>query len=436
MQALAFFLYSLLTAALQPVIRLRLKRRAIKEPLYGQWIDERFARYRQAPSSGWVWIHAVSLGETRAAAILLRELRKQIPAMKLLLTHGTATGREEGAKLLQAGDVQVWQPWDSTAATQKFMAHFKPRIGIVMETEVWPNLCAAAQVARVPMILANARLSEKSQANALRFAALARPSYGSFAQVLAQTQSDAERLSAVGASQVQVLGNVKYDVSAQDDLIKQGKQFKASCANKHIILLASSREGEEAQFLEQIRHLAGIGYAQSATESIANAQSKQIQWMIVPRHPQRFDEVQRLCEQAGMSVSRRSSWNDRPTVADIWLGDTMAEMALYYALADIALLGGSFAPCGGQNLIEAIAAGCPVVMGPHTFNFSEASETAQAMHAALRCTDLAHALAQAQRTLQSPSEMQQLVTQGRAWLAQSRGAAQRMAQAISQQLKD
>ena len=439
MQAFALFIYRLLTKALQPLIRLRLARRAKKEPLYGQWIEERFGHYvqaqTQAPSSGWVWIHAVSLGETRAAAILLNALRAEMPGMKLLLTNGTATGRAEGAKLLLSGDIQVWQPWDSASATRNFIAHFKPRIGIVMETEVWPNLCAAARDARVPMVLANARLNEKSASKALRFAWLARPAYGSFAQVLAQTQSDAERLRAVGGARVQVLGNVKYDLSLQDDLMARGLQFKATLGQKKVILLASSREGEEALFLEQIRHFAGIESAQGAIESIANARDAQIQWMIVPRHPQRFDEVERLCEQAGLSVSRRSHWLGLPQAADIWLGDSMGEMPMYYALADIALLGGSFEPLGGQNLIEAIATGCPILMGPHTFNFAEACDTAQAMQAAVRCTDMANAVVQAARIVQSPHEMQQLQSSGRAWLAQSRGAALRMAQAISAELK-
>ena len=434
MQAFALMLYSAITWALQPLVRMRLKRRAVQEPLYGQWTQERFGHYAQVPSQGWVWIHAVSLGETRAAAILLRELRIAIPGMKLLLTHGTATGREEGAKLLQEGDVQVWQPWDSKAATHRFLAHFKPRIGILMETEVWPQLCAATAQARVPMILANARLSDRSAAKAQRFALLARPAFASFAQVLAQTQLDAQRLREMGACPVQVMGNLKFDVSLDAALLDLGRQLKSQCADRSVVMLASSREGEEALFLEQIKVVAGIKYNSNATNSIAIKAHTSIQWMIVPRHPQRFDEVQRLCEQEGLSVSRRSSWDDAPQAADVWLGDSMGEMPLYYALADIALLGGSFEPHGGQNLIEAIAAGCPVMMGPHTFNFAEACETAQEMGAALRCADMAQALEMAMRTTQSTSDMQTLKNQGQQWLAQSRGAAQQMTLEIAQQL--
>jgi 3-deoxy-D-manno-octulosonic-acid transferase len=435
MQAFAHFLYRLLTWALQPLIRLRLKRRALQEPLYGQWIPERFGAYLHPQSHGWVWLHAVSLGETRAAEILLRELRKQIPGIKLLLTHGTATGREAGAKLLLLGDIQVWQPWDSSAATRRFITHFAPCIGIMMETEVWPNLCEAAALAGVPLILANARLNVKSQSKALRLSWLARPAYASFAQVLAQTQGDAMRLCSVGARQVQALGNVKYDVVLNHDLIGCGQQFKAACMGKRVILLASSREGEEALFLEQLQRFHKTNPAQGATKSIAALTREDIQWMIVPRHPQRFDEVQRLIEQAGWTVSRKSHWQGKPQAADVWLGDTMGEMQMYYALSEIALLGGSFEPLGGQNLIEAIAASCPVIMGPHTFNFSEACETAQTMRAALRCIDMKHAVSQAVQTVSLPSDLQHLKVQGQAWLEQSRGAAQLMARSIAEQLK-
>jgi 3-deoxy-D-manno-octulosonic-acid transferase len=431
MQTFALWVYGVITWALQPLVRARLKRRAAQEPLYGQKVPERFGHYTSAATSGWVWLHAVSLGETRAAAILLRELRIQMPGMKLLLTHGTATGREEGAKLLQAGDQQVWQPWDSAAATRRFLAHFKPCIGIVMETEVWPQLCAAAAQARVPLVLVNARLSDMSAAKARRISLLSRPAFASFSQVLAQTQLDAHRLREVGAREVVVMGNLKFDVDLDAALLLQGQQFKSHTQAQAVIMLASSREGEEALFLKQIKAIAGIKHTLNAIDLGVNNSSKSIQCLIVPRHPQRFDEVQRLCEQQGLSVSRRSSWIDAPAAADVWLGDSMGEMPLYYAMSDIALLGGSFEPLGGQNLIEAIAAGCPVVMGPHTFNFKEACETAQSQGAALRASHMQEALHLARQTVQSNAQMTKLRDSGEIWLTQSRGAALLAAQATA-----
>jgi 3-deoxy-D-manno-octulosonic-acid transferase len=444
--SLALSLYSAAMWLAQPVLRARLARRAKQEPAYGLHVAERFGRYpssapaAQAGQPRWVWIHAVSLGETRAAAILLAQLRALLPGMRLLLTHGTATGREQGARLLQPGDAQVWLPWDTQGATQRFFDHFQPRIGIVMETEVWPNLCAQARRSGVPLVLANARLNDSSARSALRMAWLARPAYAAFMQVWAQSPDDALRLISVGAQGVSVQGNVKYDATPDAAGVQQGRAWRAG-GERPVILLASARDGEEAQFLEQIKALAIEQKARAATQFVASidpedtvpirsAQHSSVQWLIVPRHPQRFDAVAQAILQAGFTLSRRSQWGAQPVVADVWLGDSLGEMALYYGLADVALLGGSFAPLGGQNLIEAIAAGCPVVMGPHTFNFADAAQTAQAQGAAVREADMAAALRAARAIVADAAWRAAMRSAGAQWLAGSRGAARRMAGVI------
>jgi 3-deoxy-D-manno-octulosonic-acid transferase len=369
---------------MQPLVRHKLKRRAMSEPLYGEHIDERFGIYKHfdklsANGSGdttadrpLIWIHAVSLGETRAAAILLKELRSVIPNMRLLLTNGTATGRAEGAKLLIAGDIQVWQPWDTKTATASFFAAFKPKFGILMETEIWPNLISSSKAAHIPMALVNARMSEKSLKQSQRWYTrlLANEAYRALAAVYAQTQDDAVRLAKLGAKVDGVFGNLKFDITPNAEQVAAGNAFRLKHP-KPIILLASSREGEEALFL-------------AALQALPKAQRDAAQWLIVPRHPQRFDEVSSLIEAAGFSVSRRSEWQHDT----IWLGDSIGEMAFYYSLANAALLGGSFAKLGGQNLIEALACGCPVVMGPHTFNFEEAAELAASSTVAFRVDGL------------------------------------------------
>ena len=427
----------------QPWLRAKLARRAKAEPVYGQQIEERFGHYSVPAESGAVWVHAVSLGETRAAAILVAKLRYLMPGMRLLLTHGTATGRSEGLALLQAGDLQVWQPWDTLGATQRFIAHFKPAIGIVMETEVWPNLCAAAHSAGVPMVLANARLNASSERSAQRLAWLARPAYASFAQVWAQTPGDGQRLKAVGAQSVSVQGNLKFDASVAPQQVQQGRAWRAA-SPRPVVMLASSREGEEAFFLEQIRALAQSNIAGAAINSGAlepssppphtatqtTPRSAPVQWLIVPRHPQRFDAVAELITQAGFTVSRRSQWQAASHSADVWLGDSLGEMAVYYGLADVALLGGSFAPLGGQNLIEAIAASCPVVMGPHTFNFADAAHTALEQGAALRVQGMAQGVEAAVALAADAPRRAAMDTAGDQWLSTSRGAAQRMAQEV------
>ena len=356
-------LYSLVLIGAQPFLRRKLRRRGAAEPGYLHAIDERFGWYRTPAEPGALWIHAVSLGETRAAAILLERLRQRQPQLRVLLTHGTATGWAEGERLLGPGDRQAWLPWDTPRAVRRFLRHFQPSAGVLMETEVWPNLVAECRARHVPLVLANARLSAKSLAQARRLPQLSRPAYGALKAAWAQTEADAQRLREAGALVEGVFGNLKFDAAPDPAQLAQGRAWR-SALGRPVVMFASSREGEEAQFLDAVRAL-GDG-------------ASRIQWLIVPRHPQRFDEVAALVTGRGFSVARRSQWNEPPADAQVWIGDSLGEMALYYGLADCALLGGSFEPLGGQNLIEAAACGCPVVMGPHTFNFAEAAQDRRA----------------------------------------------------------
>lgn len=428
----------------QPLFRRKLLRRSAQEPGYGQAMDERFGHYATsvpAHNGPTLWIHAVSLGETRASAVLVAALREQLPNMRLLLTHGTATGRVEGAKLLAAGDLQTWQPWDTPGAVQRFLTHFKPTLGILMETEVWPNLVAACKQMGVPLMLVNARLSDKSLRQAQRLAWLARPAFAGLSAVWAQTPLDAQRLQAIGANVQGVFGNLKFDAAPDAVQLGLGKQWRAALSQP-VVMFASSREGEELallQILKSFRPLAHIKQAQEATYSVAN----QVQWLIVPRHPQRFDTVAALIESHGFSVMRRSSWGQggpagaTPSALPvIWLGDSLGEMALYYGLADVALLGGSFESLGGQNLIEAAACGCPVVMGPHTFNFAEAAQQALAAGAALRVESMAEAMVVASGLASDQNQLRLAKSSSGDFALAHRGAAQKLAQALGQILAD
>ena len=428
-------LYDLATWLAQPLLRRKLRRRGAAEPGYLHAVDERFGHYSQPRPAGaapLVWIHAVSLGETRAAAILLAALRPRLPGMRLLLTHGTATGRAEGAGLLQPGDVQVWQPWDSPGAVRRFLAQYRPDVGVLMETEIWPNLILQASARGVPLALANARLSEKSLRGARRAGGLLRPAYRALSAVWAQTEADAVRLRAIGAGPVTVLGNLKFDARPAPELLACGRAWRAE-SRRPVVMLASSREGEEVELLEQIKALALDGQARAAIKNEVKAMSAPL-WLIVPRHPQRFAEVADLARAAGFEVAQRSRWADAPSpdalTADVWIGETLGEMTLYYSLADVALLGGSFAPLGGQNLIEAAACGCPVVMGPHTFNFAQAAELAQAAGAARRVDDLAAALAAAHQLLADAPALAAMRRAAQDFAQAHRGAAERTAEAL------
>ena len=436
----ALGLYGALMTLGQPLLRRKLARRGRQEPGYLDAVDERFGHYRQPveTASELVWVHAVSLGETRTAAMLLKALRARYPALRLLLTHGTATGREEGRALLQAighsGDVQVWQPWDSPAAVARFLNHFKPRLGLLMETEIWPSLVAAAQVRAMPLVLVNGRLSEKSLRQALRLAPLARPAYGALTAVLAQTEADAQRFRQLGAPVQGVLGNLKFDAAPDAAQREKGHAWRQALA-RPVLMFASAREGEDDEFFKEIKAAAHAGRTQAATNSIASEPS--VRPLMVPRHPQRFDAVAALAVQHGLRVSRRSGWpaagpaaSPEAMRADVWLGDSLGEMALYYGLSDVALLGGSFAPLGGQNLIEAAACGCPVVMGPHTFNFAQAAALAEAAGAAQRVAGLPQAVQAALALLQDAPARASAVAAGLAFAAQNRGATARTLEAL------
>ncbi len=415
-QRLALAAYGVLTTLAQPLLRRKLRKRGQAEPGYLEAVGERFGDYGDASSSsGWIWVHAVSLGETRAAAPLIAALREQQPGLRLLLTHGTATGRAEGQRLLRPGDRQAWLPWDTPGATRRFLQHFRPAVGVLLETEVWPCLTQACRAAGVPLLLVNARLSEKSLTQALRLKTLSLATYGGLHAVYAQTEADAQRLRQLGAPVQGVLGNLKFDATPNAAQLKTASDWRHSPHARPLAMLASSREGEETMWL-----------AQHQTGTL---------WLVVPRHPQRFGEVAALLAGAGLKVSRRSQWAESgPDAADwqadVWLGDSLGEMALYYGLADVALLGGSFAPLGGQNLIEAAACGCPVVMGPHTFNFLEAAERAQACGAALRVADMGEAC-QTATALLSDNARWAVARQGTVDLIDGgRGAVQRTAQVV------
>jgi 3-deoxy-D-manno-octulosonic-acid transferase len=434
MPGFSLWLYGVIMRLAQALLRRKLRKRAQAEPLYGQYIEERFGHYKQSACNDWIWIHAVSLGETRTAAILLQGLRQAMPHMKLLLTNGTATGREEGLKLLQEGDIQVWQAWDSPEVVERFLTAFKPRIGLLLETEVWPQLIHNAQEKGIPIMLINARMSEKSLHQAERWASLMKPAFAGLSAVCAQAPDDAMRLKSLGASVTGIFGNLKFDAKPDASQVAMGRAWREQLSAP-VVMLASSREGEEAMWL--------------AAWQTFNKQHPELQihWLIVPRHPQRVSEVESLIISSGLRVSRRSTWSQEAvfsaahlneTAQDstvILLGDSLGEMALYYSLADAALLGGSFEKLGGQNLIEAAACVCPIVMGPHTFNFAEASQAAESAGAAQRASDMAAAMKLAVDTVQNRPLQKQKSANAFQFAQQHGGATQRTVQAVLAQLK-
>ena len=369
-------LYTLLWWLALPLLPLRLWWRGRREPGYRSRIGERFGRYRSdapSPTGEVIWIHAVSLGETRAVAPLIERAAHALPGATFLLTHMTATGREAGHALYGDTVQQAWLPYDVPFAIEAFLARFRPRAGLLMETEVWPNLVAACRRRDIPLYLVNARLSERSAAGYARFPALTRPMFAALSGVAAQTAADAARLAAVGARDVTVTGNLKFDVALPPESPALGRELRLRFGeSRPVFLAASTRDGEEILLLDALakRPLP----AQTLT-------------VVVPRHPQRFDAVAELLRSRGIPFVRRSANIAVPADVAFVLGDSLGEMGGYCAAADVAFVGGSLLPLGGQNLIEPIAMGTPTIVGPHTFNFREATDNAVAAGAALRVTD-------------------------------------------------
>lgn len=368
-------LYTALWHLALPLVLLRLLLRARREPGYLVDLGERLGHTRQDSRGPFIWLHAVSVGETRAAAPLIARLRESHPGHRILLTQMTATGRATARQLYGDSVTCAWLPWDLPWAQRRFLQTWRPDVGIVMETELWPNLLAECARAGVPVVLANARLSERSARRYARAAGFARQMLAQVRCIVAQTDDDARRLSDLGASRVEVGGNIKFDVEPPVGLIERGLQWREALARRPVLLLASTREGEEALLLDALLEVL------PPDTLIA----------LLPRHPQRFDEVAALVEAMGLSLVRRSAGTMPDAGTRVWLGDAMGEMFAWYALADLAIIGGSWLPLGGQNLIEACAVGCPVLTGPHTFNFAQATDDAIAAGAALRASDTAEA---------------------------------------------
>jgi len=428
LERLVLLAYSCLVWLIQPLVRRKLARRARQESDYGIQVESRFGQYPDSPSAGWVWVHAVSLGETRAAELLIAQLRGLRPTMSLLLSHSTATGWAAGKAILKAGDRQVWLPWDTRDATSRFLKHFRPCLGVLIETEVWPNLVQSCVEQHVPLLLVNARLNESSFASAQRLRLLSRPAYRNLTTVLAQSASDAKRLEQLGANVGGVLGNIKFDAHPAADQLLTGRAWRELFGSP-VLALVSSRDGEEATLIEAV-------LARKASKAAAGAGGGGLQILVVPRHPQRVEEIAKLFLHAGLSVSRRTEWKDQPAPADIWLGDSMGELALYYAMCDVALLGGSFERFGGQNLIEAAACGCPLIMGPHTYNFAQAAEWAEQAGAARRVTDMASGFDAALEWIDQPVLLTKAKTNCLTFAHAHQGASAKTASAVLNVLSD
>jgi 3-deoxy-D-manno-octulosonic-acid transferase len=399
--------YSLLTVALLPWALLHLVWRARRQPEYLRHWGERFGHYRLAAAPRTIWIHAVSVGETRAAQPLVAALRARYPEHRILFSHMTPTGRETSVSLFGDTVDRVYLPYDTPWAVARFLAHFRPELGLIMETELWPNLVATCRARGIPLALVNARLSARSARRYARLPRLAGEALRNLAAIAAQGEDDARRLREIGAPEVAVLGNMKFDIDPPAAQLQVGAELRAALHGRPMFLCASTREGEEALILD--------AWPKDASVLLG----------IVPRHPQRFDEVAALIAARGFSLCRRSVKESPDSATQVWLGDSMGELFAWYAAADAAFIGGSLLDYGSQNLIEACAVGAPVLLGQSTFNFADAAREAIAAGAVQQVSDAGELVRAALALVGDTKRRTAMADFGRAFATRHRGATAR-----------
>ncbi len=356
------YLYSFLLYLAAPFLFLRLLWRSRNAPDYRKrWLERLgFCPYN---FSQCIWIHAVSLGETIAAVPLIKAIKARYPDVPLLVTNMTPTGAARTKATFGNSVLQAYIPYDMPDAVERFLSRTNPTLAVIMETELWPNMIATCKKKEIPIIIANARLSEKSASGYRSIGSLTREMLQSINLIAAQATADAERFIALGAprEKVKVTGNLKFDIEVPADLAAKTDALRAQIGAQRLVwIAASTHPGEDEIIL--------------AAHKLVLEKFKDALLVLVPRHPERFDAMAALAQQQGFAVARRSKQEPCTATTQVYLGDTMGEMLLMYSLADVAFVGGSFVPVGGHNMLEPAVLSKPVLTGPHLFNFAEISE--------------------------------------------------------------
>lgn len=413
------FVYTLLMTVVAVLLPLKLFWRGLKQPEYRQHVTERYGFYARSVSAPVIWVHCVSVGETRATQPLIQALLASYPQHQLLITHGTPTGRDTSSQLFKAeiasGRVlQAYLPVDTPGAAKRFLAHFKPALGLLMETELWFHLIDQASRQGIPMALLSARLSQKSARGYAKLGKLTRQGLQQLTLVAAQTTADAERLQALGAQHPIICGNLKFDVTPPADSTDKGAALRQLLgAGRTVCMAASTREGEESLILDAVQ---GTG----------------VLTLLVPRHPQRFAEVESLLKARGLRYVLRTELT-QPLNADVQvvLGNSMGEMYTYYAASDFAVMGGSLQPLGGQNLIEAAAMGVPTILGPHMFNFAQVAQAAMMADAAVQLKDVSELHGMIATLAADKMKVATMSQAAKGFTLQHRGTTERLMAAIA-----
>lgn len=412
------FLYTLLLTLALPFVPLKLLWRGIKQPEYLQYWGERFGFYAIKPLKPVIWIHCVSVGETRAAAPLVKILLSQYPQYQILLSHTTPTGRATSEQLFGNEVSRVYLPYDVPFAVRNFVKHFAPKIALIMETELWFNLIDACHRRQIPQLLLNARLSAKSTQGYAKLGRLVQDGLSKLTLIAAQSNEDETRFKLLGATHTMVAGNLKFDATAPAESEALGLQLRALLGGtqRNVLIAASTREGEEPMILDAVQGL-------------------DVLTVIVPRHPQRFDEVEALLKERKIAYVRRTQIQTPiPANIQVVLGDSMGELYTYYAAGDVAFVGGSLLKFGGQNLIEPASMGKPILIGKYTYNFAEATKGAVQAGAASQVRDVENLREKIQFLMDNPSKREKMGQAALNFSKASTGTAVRMMQTIGQYL--
>lgn len=418
------YLYTALFTLLIPFYLLRLYWRGFRSPAYRERWHERFGLFDDPAQRGGIWVHAVSVGEVLAVARLVQQLLERYPGLPVLITTATPTGAERVRALFGDEVEHRYAPIDLPWVVRRFLRAYRPRLLVLVETEIWPNLIHHSRQAGVPILLANARLSLRSAQRYARVAALTREALRNITVIAPHGEADGERFLTLGArpDQVEVTGSIKFDVHLPGSLRERADVMRRDWGSQRPVwLAASTHEGEEELLLQTHDRV---------QQQIGNALL-----VLVPRHPERFERVAQLVEDAGFPLVRRSEQLPCEAETAVFLGDSMGELTLFMGASDLAFIGGSLVPHGGHNILEAAAQGVAVVFGPHMFNFSEISELFLQQGAAVQVSTVEELSLQVSRWLRDASERSRVGEVGRELVNKNRGALDRLTRLVDQLLQ-
>jgi 3-deoxy-D-manno-octulosonic-acid transferase len=410
------WLYTLLFYAATPFVLARLAWRGRLEPAYRQRWLERLGFYPHTPPLKHIWFHAVSVGEAEAAFPLIRAFQQRFPDAPVLVTTTTPTGSARVRTVLGDSVAHVYLPYDLPDVIARFLRQFQPRLAIIMETEIWPNLYRACAVRNIPLAIVNARLSERSAKGYRRLGQFARDTLAGVNLIAAQTAADAERFASIGAKAVKVTGNIKYDVELPPDYVEQARTLRETLfGQRPVWIAASTHEGEEALLLQAF--------------TVLRVTKPDLILLLVPRHPPRFDAVAAQCLAAGWRLARRSR-KETAAQADVFLLDSLGELRLFYGAADVAFVGGSLVPVGGHNLLEPALAGVATLFGPQMFNFKQVAQGLLAAGGAWQVQNVEELAVRLGELFANPARRDAMGENGRCFVETGRGALLRVEQAL------